>query len=70
VIEHELDGQEFLVGDRLTVADIVAGGVLGLAARRTSLTGDWPRITAYIDRLTARPAFLRAAAATKSALAS
>jgi len=70
VIEHELDGQEFLVGGRLTVADIVTGGVLGLAARRTSLTGDWPRISAYVDRLTARPAFRRAAAATESALAS
>ena len=69
VIESELDGQEFLVGDRLTVADIVTGGVLALAAIRTSLTGDWPRITAYVDRLTARPAFRRAAAATESALA-
>ena len=70
VIEHELDGQEFLVGDRLTVADIVTGGVLGLAARRTSLTSDWPRITAYVDRLTGRSAFRRAAAVTESALAS
>ena len=70
VVEHELDGQEFLVGDRLTVADIVTAGVLGLAARRTSLIGDLPRITAYVDRLTARPAFRRAAAATESALAS
>jgi glutathione S-transferase len=70
VIERELDGQAFLVGDRLTVADIVTGGVLGLAARRTSLTGDWPHITAYVERLTARPAFQRAAAATESLLAS
>ena len=70
VIERELDGQEFLVGDRLTVADIVTGGVLALAARRTSLTSDWPNITAYVGRLTARPAFQRAATATESALAS
>ena len=69
VIERELDAREFLVGDRLTVADIVTGGVLALAARRTSLTGEWPHITAYVDRLTARPAFRRAAAATESALA-
>ena len=70
VIERELDGREFLVGDRLTVADIVAGGVLALAARRTSMTGDGPNISAYVDRLTARPAFQRAAAATESSLAS
>jgi glutathione S-transferase len=59
----------FLVGDRLTVADVVTGGVLALAARRTSLTADYPRITAYLDRLMARPAFQRAATATESALA-
>lgn len=68
-IEHALDGHDFLVGDRLTVADVVTGGVLALAARRTSLTADYPRITAYLDRLMSRPAFQRAATATESALA-
>lgn len=70
VIEEELGERDFLVGDSLTVADFVTGGVLALAALRTSLTGDWPRITAYVERLTARPAFRRAAQATESALAS
>jgi glutathione S-transferase len=70
VIERALDGREFLVEDRLTVADIVTGGVLGLrAARRLRAAADLPRISAYVDRLTARPAFARAAAATESSLA-
>jgi glutathione S-transferase len=70
VIEHALDGREFLVGDHLTVADIVAGGVLGLrGARRSLAAGELPQISAYVDRLTARPAFARAAAATESSLA-
>jgi glutathione S-transferase len=69
VIERALEGREYLVGGDLTVADIVTAGVLGLAARRTSLTAGCPGITAYLDRLTSRPAFRRAAAATESALA-
>jgi glutathione S-transferase len=70
VIERALDEREFLIGDRLTVADIVTGGVLALAARRRLLpTADLPRVSAYVDRLTARPAFARAAAATASSLA-
>jgi glutathione S-transferase len=70
VIERTLDGREFLVGDNLTVADIVAGGVLALrGSRRVLAAGDLPNISAYVDRLTARPAFARAAAATESSLA-
>lgn len=70
VIERALDGHEFLVADHLTVADIVTGGVLGLAARRGLLpAADRPRASAYVDRLTARPSFKRAAEATESSLA-
>jgi glutathione S-transferase len=70
VIERALDGREFLVGDDLTVADIVVGGVLGLrAARRLLAAADLPHVSAYFDRLIARPAFARAAAATESSLA-
>jgi glutathione S-transferase len=68
-LERALDGHEFLVADRLTVADIVTGGVLGLAARRGLLpANDLPLVSAYVDRLTARPAFARAATATESSL--
>lgn len=69
VIERALEGHEFLVADRLTVADIVIGGVLGLAMRRDVLpdTG-LPLAGAYGYRLMARPAFLRGALATESSL--
>lgn len=68
-IERTLDGREFLVGDRLTVADVVTGGVLGLAARRGLLpAAELPSVSAYLDRLVARPAFARAALATESSL--
>jgi glutathione S-transferase len=70
VIERALEGHEFLVEDRLTAADIVAGGVLGLAARRGLLpAAELPQVSAYVERLVARPAFARAAAATESSLA-
>jgi glutathione S-transferase len=70
VIERALDGREFLVEDRLTAADIIAGGVFGLAARRGLLpAAELPHVSAYVERLIARPAFARAAAATESSLA-
>jgi glutathione S-transferase len=68
VIERTLEGREFLVGDSLTIADIVTAGVMGLA-RRGNLTAEFPNITAYLDRLRARPAYQRATAATESVLA-
>jgi glutathione S-transferase len=70
VLERALDGREFLVEDHLTAADIVAGGVLGLAARRGLLpAAELPHVSAYVERLVARPTFARAAAATESSLA-
>jgi glutathione S-transferase len=69
VVERTLEGREFLVDERLTVADIVAGAVLAGAARRTLLpAADLPRVSAYVDRLIARPALARAAASTESNL--
>jgi glutathione S-transferase len=66
VVERTLEGREFLVDERLTVADIVAGAVLAGAARRRLLpAADLPRVSAYVDRLIARPALARAAASTE-----
>ena len=62
LLEHRLDGREFLVAGRMTLADISVGyplfniGKAGFAA----LLG--PRSAAYRERLLARPAFQRAAA--------
>ena len=60
-VEQALDGKEFLVGDRFTVADLVVGGVLGFAARANLLDG-FPNATAYAERLNDRPARKSAAA--------
>ena len=69
VIERALEGHDFLVGERFTVADIVTGAVLAGATRRGLLPdADLPGLSAYVGRLIARPALVRAAAATESNL--
>jgi glutathione S-transferase len=60
-IEQALDGHEYLVGGRFSVADLVCGAVL-IFARSTGLTDDMPNINAYLERLEARPARQRATA--------
>jgi glutathione S-transferase len=59
VMSAALDGREYLVADRFTVADIVVGGVLTSAKRRELVSpGSVPG--AYLERLAARPAYARA----------
>ncbi len=65
VVEHALEGHDYLVGDRFTVADIVCGEFLGVC-RHSGLGEGLPGIDAYIARLAHRPA-LRRAEAVKSA---
>jgi glutathione S-transferase len=55
VVERTLEGHEFLVDDRFTVADIVTGAVVGDAARMGMLS-DLPNLAAYTERLQSRPA--------------
>lgn len=57
-----LDGRDWLVGDRFTVADILMVEVLRPAADMGALA-DHPVLLDYIARATARPAFQRAHAA-------
>ena len=64
--EQALEGKEFLVGGRFTVADLVVGGVLAFAARG-GLVDDFPRAAAYADRLRERDAWKRAAEVGKPA---
>jgi len=60
VIEDALSGTPpYLVGSRFSVADIVAGGVLGVAVRVGAIEPS-PAIAAYIESLRARPAWERA----------
>jgi glutathione S-transferase len=58
-LEGALQNQAYLVGDRLTAADVVAGGVLMWALRLGMMQRPSP-VRNYIERLMARPAFLRA----------
>jgi glutathione S-transferase len=58
-VESALEGREYLVGDRFSVADIICGAVLG-NAYRLGLLGELPRIRAYVERLRTRPAWERA----------
>jgi glutathione S-transferase len=62
LLEHRLDGRDFLAAGRMTLADISVGYPLVGIGRNgfESLLG--PRTTAYRARLLARPAFQRAAA--------
>jgi glutathione S-transferase len=60
-VEDALADREFLVGDRLSVADVAIGSVL-FFGRRMELTGGLPGVEAYLERLEARPARQRAVA--------
>ena len=58
-LEEGLDGNEYIVANRFTVADIVLGGVLE-SARKYKLFPDSPVLLAYLERLDERPAKQRA----------
>ena len=59
-VERRLDDRKFLCADRFSIADIAVGYALYL----TTLNGLFdrlpPRVKAYLDTMTARPAFERA----------
>jgi glutathione S-transferase len=59
LVERALEGHEFLVGDRMSAADIVVASVAGFA-RRVGLLEPFPELNRYIDDLAARPAFQQA----------
>ena len=60
VLEGALSGTPpSLVGSRFTVADIVAGGVLGVAVRVGAIEPS-PTSAAYMESLAARPGWQRA----------
>ncbi|CAM3747316.1 glutathione S-transferase [Corallococcus sp. ZKHCc1 1396] len=58
-MEGALQGREYLVGQALSGADIQNSFVLE-SARAFRLLGEYPNLTAYLDRLHARPAYQRA----------
>jgi glutathione S-transferase len=58
-VRAAIHDQDFLVGNSLTAADVVVGGVLFWAKKLGMLQPD-DSLTAYIDNLIQRPAFTRA----------
>jgi len=63
-IKQSLEEGEFLVGDRLTVADVLVGTALG-NTKRIGIDEEMPQDLAdYLTRLTERPAYQRAAERT------
>jgi glutathione S-transferase len=60
VLEGALSGTPpYIVGSRFSVADIITGGVLGVAVR-VGVIEPSPSIAAYMESLAARPAWERA----------
>ncbi len=61
IIEKELAGKEFIVGGRFSVADIIVAGALGFGAY-LGMNDGFTNCAAYLERLHARPAYVRSAA--------
>jgi len=61
LLERALEGHEFLVADRFSVADIMVGEVLGFA-RNVGLLEPFPALDAYISALYERPGYTVASA--------
>ena len=60
-MESALDGRDWLLGARFTVADVMCASVLQGANSR-ELLRPWPHLEAYVQRSESRPAYARAAA--------
>ncbi|MEM7749028.1 MAG: glutathione S-transferase family protein [Pseudomonadota bacterium] len=60
-VEQELEGQDFIAGE-FSGADIMSGHACIVAKRLGADVSDKPNVSAYIDRLTARPAYQKAIA--------
>jgi glutathione S-transferase len=58
-IEASLDGRDYLLGSELTGADVQMSFV-GEIGRAFGRLGDYPNVGAWVDRLHARPAYMRA----------
>jgi glutathione S-transferase len=58
-VDEALAGHDYLLGDQFTIADVIVGGVC-FSARQYDVLPDSPNVTAYLERLDARPAKQRA----------
>ncbi len=61
VLERALDGHAWFAGERFTVADVQMSFPVEIAGVRLGLLGDArPKLQDWLDRLRARPAYVRA----------
>ena len=60
VVEREIAGHDFIVGDQFSAADIVLASVLMFARAQGLLEDDFPHVARYLDAIAARPARLKA----------
>lgn len=61
-LEREIGQNAYLLGGEFSAADIMMGFTLGAARLLGVLDDRHPRLTAYLSRLEARPAFQKALA--------
>jgi glutathione S-transferase len=59
-LEGELAGREWFAGEEFTAADIQLSFPLEAAAARGGLDGKYPKLSAFLARIHARPAYQRA----------
>jgi glutathione S-transferase len=59
----QLSKGPYILGDKLTVADVLWGGGLGWGRMFGIVPPEEPTIAAYVERVTTRPAFVRVAEA-------
>jgi glutathione S-transferase len=59
-MESELSGRDWFAGDAFTLADIQMSYPLEAAAARAGLDARYPRLTDFLERIRARPAYRRA----------
>ena len=59
-LERELSGRDWFVDDRLTAADVMMSFPLEAARNRAGMAAGRPNLTAWLDRVHARPAYQRA----------
>lgn len=59
-LESELARNEWFVGNEFTAADIQLSFPLEAAVMRAGLDASWPRLHAFLQKIHARPAYLRA----------
>jgi len=61
-VDQALKDRSYLLGEEFTAADVMMGYSVMIAQRYASIDG-LPNLNAYWERLSSRPAYLRAAAA-------